>query len=107
MADLNAAKFDTAQDIHTELPSEVGLDVHPAIALIIARMESNPEQFYKWKPASTGSVPNAHPINASVAQIVEGTKGTWNRKEKRLYNLALRKVRLQEAHERLMAAILK
>jgi hypothetical protein len=42
-----------------------------------------------------------------VYQITEHTKALWNRKEKRLYNLALRKVRLEEAHIRLMDALLK
>ena len=97
---MEKAKLDTLD----EHPSEEGLEVHPAIALLIARMESNPEEFYKHMsgPSST----NANRMQTLFNSTFEPSKGLWNRKEKRLYNLAFRKVRLDEAHKRLMATIL-
>jgi hypothetical protein len=94
---MEKAKLDTLE----EHPSEEHLEVHPAIALLIARMESNPEEFYKHY-AGAKPVKMQQLFNTTF----EPTKNLWNRKEKRLYNLALRKVRLDEAHQRLMAALL-
>jgi hypothetical protein len=92
-------------DTLEEHPSEEHLEVHPAIELLIARMESNPKEFYKYRAANS-----PHPNNTNMQSMFnttfEQTKSLWNRKEKRLYNLAFRKIRLDEAHERLMAALL-
>jgi len=88
-------------DVLDEHPSEEGLEVHPAIALLIARMESNPKDFYKHATRH-----GASNMQTLYNNTFEPTKSLWNRKEKRLYNLAFRKVRLEEAHERLMAALL-
>lgn len=84
-----------------EHPAEEGMELHPLIELLIARMESNPQEFYAGTP-SRGS----GKITVHLSHAIDGTKALWNRKEKRLYNIALRKVRMQEAHELLMAAIL-
>lgn len=91
-----------------EHESEKDMEVHPAVSLIIARMESNPQEFYKYKPnfPAPQTVPNNSKMGAVLNQTLEHTKSLWNRKEKRLYNMALRKVRMQEAHERLMATLL-
>lgn len=98
---MNPAKLDTPE----EHPSEEGMEVHPAIALLIGRMESHPEEFFIERKSPTQHFPKAtFPLVAS--QITEQSKQLWNRKEKRLYNIALRKVRLEEAHQRLMKALL-
>ena len=91
-----------------EHPSEEHLEVHPAIALLIARMGSHPHEFYRFSPdhGPTATIGNNNRVGTHCSQTVEGTKGLWNRKEKRLYNLALRNVRLEEAHKRLMAILL-
>jgi hypothetical protein len=89
-----------------EYPSEQGMEVHPVVQLIIARMESNPQEFYRYRPGQTGTAANNTVLTPVVTQTLEHTKALWNRKEKRLYNMALRKVRMQEAHERLMAVLL-
>ena len=94
---MEKAKLDTLE----EHPSEENLEVHPAIELLVARMESNPKEFYKH-----GSGPNAARMQTLFNSTFEQSKSLWNRKEKRLYNIAFRKVRLGEAHERLMAALL-
>lgn len=100
---MQPAKLDTFD----ENPSETGMEVHPAVALLIARMEAHPKEFYRYNPANaTNNNPNNSRVQTVCGQVLEHTKSLWNRKEKRLYNMALRKVRLEEAHERLMAAIL-
>ncbi len=100
---MQPAKLDTLD----EHPSEDGMEVHPLITLLIARMEANPKEFYRYNPANlTNTNPNNNRVYTVCGQTLENTKSLWNRKEKRLYNIALRKVRLEEAHERLMAAIL-
>jgi len=100
---MNPAKIDAIE----EDDSEAGLEVHPAIQLIIARMESHPEDFFtnKSKPAYIAgtSTPAFHVV---ASQMAEKSKALWNRKEKRLYNMALRTVRLEEAHRQLVAALL-
>lgn len=99
---MEKAKLDSMD----EKDSEEGLEVHPMIDLLLARMESNPQEFYRFDPTRSGTMPNNTKMTIHVGQTIEATKALWNRKEKRLYNMALRKVRLQEAHERLLAALL-
>lgn len=82
-------------------------EVHPAITLLLARMESHPEEFYKYdsrNPKMFGNNPNTK--GATLLANAENTKSVWNREEKRLFNLALRKVRMEELHKRLMAHLL-
>lgn len=100
---MNPAKIDAIE----EDDSEAGLEVHPAIQLIIARMESHPEDFFtnKSKSAYVGGT-NTPAFHVVASQMAEKSKALWNRKEKRLYNVALRKVRLEEAHRQLVAALL-
>lgn len=103
---MEPAKIDTLD----EHPSEAGLEVHPVVALLIARMESHPQEFYRYSndprnsPRATN--PNTSPMAQATSQLLEHTKSLWNRREKRLYNMALRKVRLEEAHMRLMRLLL-
>lgn len=92
-------------DVLDEHPSEEHLEVHPAIELLIARMTSNPKEFYKYTQANSPHNNNSK-MQSLFNNTFEQTKALWNRKEKRLYNIAFRKVRLDEAHERLMAALL-
>ena len=91
-----------------EHESEKGMEVHPAVSLVIARMESHPKEFYKYDPnrPAPATMINGNRMLTTLTQTLEHTKSLWNRKEKRLFNLALRKVRMQEAHERLMATLL-
>lgn len=96
---MNPAKLDTNE----EHPSEDSMEVHPAIQMVIARMESYPEEFFTHIPP-TQRVHGSLPV--VMSQTVETTKSLWNRKEKRLYNMALRKVRLEEAQQRFMKAML-
>jgi hypothetical protein len=42
----------------------------------------------------------------ATTQLLEHTKSLWNRREKRLYNTALRRVRLEEAYTRMARLIL-
>lgn len=101
---MNPAKLNDMD----EHPGEEHLEVHPLIELLVARMESNPKEFYRFDssrgPQSTH--PNNNRVTTMCNQTLEGTKALWNRKEKRIYNVALRKVRMAEAHERLMATLL-
>ena len=103
---MDAAKIDTLD----EHPSEAGLEVHPVVALLLARMESHPQEFYRYSndprnsPRATN--PNTSPMAQATSQMLEHTKSLWNRREKRLYNMALRKVRLEEAHMRMMRLLL-
>lgn len=101
---MTPSKLDTF-DVHS---SEEGMEVHPVIALLIARMESHPHDFYKYAPnqSARGTVPNSGKMSQAVGQLLEHTKALWNRKEKRLYNLMLRKVRLEEAHMRMIRLLL-
>lgn len=99
---MTPAKLDTNE----EHPSEASMEVHPAIQMVIARMESHPEEFFIHKPPSQNMTMRHGSLPAVMSQTVEQTKGMWNRKEKRLYNMALRKVRLEEAQQRFMKAML-
>lgn len=99
---MNPAKIDG----DAERPEEAGMEVSPFVELLVARMKSHPKEFYNWGPPP-GMAPNPAINKALRAQVVETTKALWNRKEKRLYNMALREVRLQEAYERLVTELLK
>ena len=78
--------------------------VHPAIALLIAHMDSRPEKFYRYQPGRRGTVPN--PQLTEILNWTDNFKQFWNREEKRLFNEKLREIRMQEMHTRLMADIL-
>jgi hypothetical protein len=73
------------------------LEVHPAMELLLARMESHPQEFYGKGNSSKWT---------HHAGAMERSKTLWNRKEKRLFNEALRKVRMEEYHQGLMKIIL-
>jgi hypothetical protein len=74
------------------------LEVHPAMELLLARMESNPEGFFT--KSQSASVP------VHFWAKIDNVKTHWNRKEKRLYNEALRKIRMEEFHQEVMKSIL-
>ena len=74
------------------------LEVHPAMELLLARMESHPQEFYGKGNSSKW---------ITYVGIMERSKTLWNRKEKRLYNEALRKARMEEFHHEIMKIILK
>lgn len=93
--------------LNPTIPDDGTLEIHPLVSLVIARMESHPKEFYKFDPTRMNTTnTNTTVIGARINQFLESTKSLWNREEKRLYNLALRKVRMGEAHERLMAILL-
>lgn len=101
---MNPAKIDGT----AEAPEEAEMEVSPFVELLVARMKSYPGEFYSWAPHVTHIMsPNPARSSGGVSQLVETTKSMWNRKEKRLYNMALREVRLQEAYERLARHLLK
>lgn len=74
------------------------LEVHPAMQLLLARMESHPEGFFT--KSQSASVPT------HFWAKIDNAKTHWNRKEKRLYNEALRKIRMEEFHQDVMKSIL-
>lgn len=85
------------------------LPVHDFVRLLVARMESNPQEFYKFDVRSSGTnfAPNTDKRHREWLPLVESTKGLWNREEKRLYNIAMRQVRMDEMYSRMMASLLK
>jgi hypothetical protein len=84
------------------------LPVHDFVRLLVARMESHPQEFYKYDARSSGSnfATNTHKKHREWSTLVESTKGLWNREEKKLYNIALRHVRMDEAYKRMLASLL-
>lgn len=77
------------------------LPVHPAVALIVARMASHPNEFYNLSGARTTAMPGV-----TMLRYAEQTKALWNQHERRLFNEALREVRMQELHDALMKQLL-
>lgn len=90
-----------------ETSDEDEMEVSSFVQLLVARMRSHPLEFYKWAPNTAAMSANPLHNSGGANQLIENTKGMWNRKEKRLYNIALREVRLQEAYERLAKHLLK
>jgi hypothetical protein len=84
------------------------LPVHDFVRLLVARMESHPEEFYKFDAKSSGAnfPPNSHKRYREWNGLTESTRGLWNREEKRLYNIALRYVRMDEMYKRMLASLL-
>ena len=104
--DITPTKADRVEP--EEHPHEAHLEVHPFVELLLARMESHPEEFFFYDPTknvlSVGT--NSNKVLSQVNMTYQRTIALWNRKEKRLYNIALRKVRMMEAERRLMAVLL-
>ena len=72
--------------------------------LLLKRMESHPQEFYY-----TTSDHNDHKLDTrrkTHTARIDSVKQHWNRKEKRLYNEALRTLRMEEYHQALMKIIL-
>lgn len=89
------------------MDNEEGLEVHPMVELLLTRMEHHPEEFYFYDPSCKANLtPLTNARSTQITRVFEPSMKMWNRKEKRLYNLALRKVRMSEAHVRLMAILL-
>lgn len=66
--------------------------VHPGVQLLLARMDSHPEEFAddtRW------------------ARHYQMFKTHWNATEKRLFSSKLRTIRMQTMHEQLMKELLK
>ena len=100
---MNPAKIDGTK----EGPEEAEMEVSPFVELLVARMKAHPEEFYNWATNTPHMSPNPARSNGGLPQLVESTKSLWNRREKRMYNEALREVRLQEAYERLAKHLLR
>lgn len=66
--------------------------VHPGVALLLARMDSHPEEF---KDDKRWAIHYQH------------QKPHWNSTEKKLFNAKMRAIRMQAMHERLMKELLK
>lgn len=104
MVGINVPKLEESK----LLPGDEHLDVHPFVQLLVKRMESHPTEFYRYdttrNPLSTTITNNR--MTTTLHPLIEQTKALWNRRERRLYAEALRAVRLEEAHQRMMAAML-
>lgn len=98
---VDAVKLDATPD-----KDEDTLPVHPAIELLVARMKSNPKEFFKFDPNRSGVPTYPNPMLTQISTQIDHTKALWNRKEKRLFNMALREARLEELHLRLMYILL-
>lgn len=66
--------------------------VHPGVALLLARMDSHPEEFTN---------------DTRWANHYQHQKSHWNGTEKKLFNAKMREIRMQAMHERLMKELLK
>lgn len=99
--------MEEGKKMHPETFEE--LPVHAFVRLLIARMESHPQEFHIYDARSSGAnfAPNADKKYREWNTVVGSTKGLWNREEKKLYNIALRQVRMDEMYSRMMASLLK
>lgn len=66
--------------------------IHPGVELLLARMDSHPEEFAN---------------DARWARYYQAYKTHWNATEKRLFSNKLRTIRMQAMHEVLMLELLK
>lgn len=70
---------------------EADESIHPGVELLLARMDSHPEEFatdLRW------------------ARHYQAYKTHWNAAEKRLFSNKLRAIRMQAMHENLMKELL-
>lgn len=67
-------------------------EVHPAVELLLARMDSHPHEFL-------GDAPWGHKY--------QQFKNLWNNTEKKLFATKLRAIRMGQMHEVLMKELLK
>jgi hypothetical protein len=71
---------------------EVDEPVHPGVALLLARMDTHPEEFI---------------ADTRWARHYQQYKSHWNSTEKRLFGIKMRAIRMQAMHETLMKELLK
>ena len=74
------------------MTEEVEEPVHPGVRLLLARMDSHPEEFtndQRW------------------ANLYQHYKSHWNGTEKKRFNVKMREIRMQAMHEKLMKELLK
>jgi len=66
-------------------------EVHPAVQLLLARMDSHPEEFknHRWE------------------RYYETSRQHWNATEKRLFKAKIREIGMQTLHENLMKELFK
>ena len=67
-------------------------EIHPGVALLLARMDSHPEEFKS---------------DTRWARYYQSYKTHWNGHEKKLFSVKLRAIRMQEMHDGLMKELLK
>jgi hypothetical protein len=65
-------------------------EIHPAVQLLLARMDSHPEEFVQ---------------QARWQSDYEPFKQHWNAEEKRLFRNRLREIQLDEMHKRLLKRV--
>lgn len=77
------------------------------IKLLCDRMDNNPHEFYRFSGAI---IPEGkkiiNPKWREYENLMESVKGSWNARERKEVAIRLRNIRMQEAHERLMAMLL-
>ena len=96
------------------------IEVHPAVQLLLGLMESHPEQFHeRVETGQRNTHPSGIPVRSTIPTSqpnqqwaahkmhIDSVTQHWNRKEKRLYNTALRNIRMEEYHQKLMGIVLK
>lgn len=69
-----------------------GEELHPAVELLLARMQSHPDEFVN---------------DTRWASKYQPYKTHWNAAEKGLFNAKLREIRMHSMHESLMKELLK
>lgn len=67
------------------------VEIHPGVMLLLARMDSHPEEFTE---------------DARWARHYQMYKSHWNETEKRLFASKLRAIRMRVMHEKLMKELL-
>lgn len=95
-----------------EVPEWKNLEVHPLVALVVSRMETNPQEFYVYMPNpayATNKAVSPRMVNMKNREweaLINPSRPMWNRREKYLYNKALRKIRMDEDYEQAMKKLL-
>ena len=82
--------------------------VHPAVALVLARMDSHPHEFRKYRQDHKPGNNILNPVFSVWAELLPRTKDSFmTSHERALYERKLREIRMEEAHERIMRHLLK
>jgi len=84
------------------------LPVHDAIKLVVARMQSHPEEFWTRQRTThpNGKVTVVNRAQHPMLTYIDIAKGALNRDERKAFNQALRDVRLGEAYHAMLEHLL-